>query len=295
MGELERLDKTLHAPLTSVSWNRDIDLRSDVTIADETTSFTNTTFAAAGGMAPGGKNWIGANTSEIAGIALDLSKTAAPLRLWGMELGYTLPELMAAQQLGRPLDTQKFEGIKLKHNMDVDEMVYIGDTQVGATGLVNNPKISPSNVTTSWATATPEQILADVNGLVEKTWAQSAYALCPTHLLLSPKNYAVLTKPIGIAGTTSILTYVQEQCLANGINGKPLEINPLKWLTGRGVGGTNRAVAYTKGEMYVRSPLVTLQHTHIAYRGLRQLVTYFGRRGEVEFVYPETVGYADGM
>ena len=35
VGELERLDKTLHAPLSSVTWGRDIDLREDVTIADE--------------------------------------------------------------------------------------------------------------------------------------------------------------------------------------------------------------------------------------------------------------------
>ena len=49
VGELERLDQTMHEPLASVTWSRDIDLRSDVSIADETSSFTNSTFAAAGG------------------------------------------------------------------------------------------------------------------------------------------------------------------------------------------------------------------------------------------------------
>src|SRR5690348_7863893 len=48
IGELERLDQTLHAPLAAVTWGRDIQLREDVSIADEVSSFTNSTFAAAG-------------------------------------------------------------------------------------------------------------------------------------------------------------------------------------------------------------------------------------------------------
>lgn len=40
VGELERLDQRMHEPLASVTWSRDIDLRSDVSIADETSSFT---------------------------------------------------------------------------------------------------------------------------------------------------------------------------------------------------------------------------------------------------------------
>jgi hypothetical protein len=35
IGELERLDQTLHDPLVAATWGRDVDLREDVTIADE--------------------------------------------------------------------------------------------------------------------------------------------------------------------------------------------------------------------------------------------------------------------
>src|SRR5580765_6904879 len=38
IGELERLDPTLHEPLATVTWGRDIDLREDVTLADEVSS-----------------------------------------------------------------------------------------------------------------------------------------------------------------------------------------------------------------------------------------------------------------
>ena len=295
VGELERLDKTLHAPLTSVTWNRDIDLRSDVTIADEASSFTNSSFGAAGGVNPGGKNWVGKNSTQIAGIALDIDKTAQPLRLWAMELGFSIPELAAAEQLGRPIDAQKYEGLRLKHNMDTDEMVYVGDSLVGATGLCNHAGITPEGVTTTWATATGDQILDDVNGLVEETWKAAGYAVCPTHLLLAPRKFALLSRPITAAGSMSIMEYISTQCISNAINGQPLKIHPVKWLTGRGAGGVDRAVAYTKGEQFVRFPMVPLQRTPVENRSLYQITTYFGRLGELEFVYPETVGYADGM
>ena len=42
VGELERMDQTLNMPLVSYKWSRDMPLRSDISIADEVSSFTNT-------------------------------------------------------------------------------------------------------------------------------------------------------------------------------------------------------------------------------------------------------------
>lgn len=297
VGELERLDQTLHMPLAAFTWSRDIHLREDVTIGDEASSFTNTNLAAPGGLTPGGKNWIGGNSTAIAGIAVGIDKTTLPMHLWGMEVGYSIPELVRSQQVGRPIDTQKHEGLRLKHNMDVDEMVYIGDTDKGSTGLVNNAAITPAGFDAEWDAEgmTPDQILTDINELIYETWARSGFAVCPTDLLLPPKKYGLLTKPVTSAGSESLLMYIAKSCLSAQQNGRPLEIKPLKWLTGRGVGGADRAVAYTKDKQFVRYPMVPLQRTPLEYRGIHQLTTYFGTLGEVEFVYPETVAYADGL
>lgn len=295
VGELERLDTELHLPLHSVSWQRDIDLREDVTMGDETSSYTVSSFAAAGGVNPTGKNFIAGTTTTIPGIAQDIGKFPLPLHLWGMELGWTLPELVAAQKVGRPIDTQKYEGMKIKHNMDIDEMVYVGDDTVGAVGLVNNPAVAPANSTLNWDTATPDQILADINGLVERAWEASGYAVCPDQLRLPPRKYGLLTKPVTAAGSVSILEYVSKQCLSNSQNGRPLEIHPLKWLTKRGVGSKDRMAVYTRNKQYVRFPLVPLQKTPLEARGIWQLFVYFGKLGHVEFVYPETVAYCDGI
>mgnify|MGYP000751166853 CR=1 FL=1 len=301
LSELEGLDPKLHEPLAVVSWGRDVDLRSDVTVADEISSFTNSTFASAGGMEPGGKAWIGKDVNAITGIALDIGKTAQPLHLWGMELAYTLPELATAAKLGRPIDQQKFNAMQLKHAMDMDEQAYIGDGKLGAYGLLNSPMISASNVVTgvggtTWAVKTPNEILADINGLITATWSASGYTFAPTRLLVPPVAFGRLVASlISTAGSTSVLEFLKNNSLSNTINGKPLEIFPAKWLVGRGVGGLDRMIAYTKDEDRVRFPATSLQRTPVEYRSLYQMTTYWGRIGQIEWVYPELASYADGL
>lgn len=298
IGELERLDQRLHEPLAAVTWGRDVDLREDVSIADEFSSFTNSSFAAAGGVAGSGKAWIGKDASAITGIALDIGKTTNPLSLWGMQLGWTLPELESAQKLGRPVDQQKFTGMQLKYQMDIDEQVYIGDSALGFGGLVNSANVvnATNAVTGGWATATPAQILADINELLQSVWSASGFAVCPDRVLLPPVQFSYLTSQlISSAGNISILEFVKANSISNSINGRPLDIQPVKWLTNRGTSNSQRMVAYTKDVNRVRFPLVPLQRTPLEYRDLRQLTTYFGRLGVVEFVYPETLGYRDGI
>lgn len=308
-GELERLDQTLHEPLVSVTWGRDIDLREDVTIADEASSFTNSTFASAGGVVPNGKAWIGKNSDAITGVALDIGKTAQPLTLWGMEIKYTIPELESAMKLGRPVDQQKYAGMQLKYQMDVDEQVYVGDTPMAQYGLVNSPLVTSGNVangaqgTTEWSTKTPDEILADVNSLLSSTWAASGWAVMPSRLLLPPLQFGyIVSQKVSEAGNVSVLEFLRANSLSNATNGRPLDIQPLKWLVGRGAGGTpgvvgtvDRMVAYTKEKERVRFPMTMLSRTPIEYRSIYQITTYFGRLGVVEFVYPETLQYGDGI
>lgn len=308
VGELERLDLTLHEPLVSVTWGRDIDLREDVSIADETSSYTNSSFASAGGVASSGKNFIGKTTNSVPGVGLDIGKTAQPLYLWATEVKYTIPELMSAQKVGRPVDAQKYQGMQLKWQLDTDEMVYIGDDVMGVYGLVNSTAVTKGFVATGaagytqWAHKTADEILADVNKIIVDTWTACGTALCPTKIGLPPVQYAYITsQKVSSAGNVSILKFLEDNCIALKINGKPIEIVPIKWLTGRGVAAgspsaaTDRMIAYYQDKDKVRFPMVPLQRTPLEYRSLWHLTTYFGKLGVLEIVYPEAIRYADGI
>lgn len=304
IGELERLDPRVYEPLASVTWARDIDLREDVTIADEFSSYANSSFAATGGVAGSNKAWVAKDANAITGISLDLGKTTTPLYLWAMQLGWTLPELESAQKLGRPIDQQKFNAMQLKYQMDIDEQVYLGDTAFGMTGLINSTVGSNTNAQTgTWSSATAQQKLDDVNEMLNAAWKASGYAVCPDQLRLPPVQFSLLVNQlVSSAGNISVLEYIKVNSLCNSINGRPLNIQPLKWLTGTtaggvgpGASGKDRMVAYTKDPMRVRFPLVPLQRTPVEFRDLRQLTTYFGRLGGVEIPYPETIAYRDGI
>ena len=302
VSELERLDQTLNMPLSAVTWSRDIQLRTDVTMGDEFSSYTNSNFASQGGLSATGKSWIGKNSNAVSGIDLDIAKTTSPLRTWGQVVGYSIIELEQAMRLGRPIDTQKIEGLNLKFQMDVDEQVYLGDTDLGLTGLFNNTGVTPANVAAggggvTWALKTPLEILKDVQEIERAAWAASGYAVAPTELRVAPAQMVQLLQPLTIGGTSfnSIAQYIALNSLCMQQNGKPLNIQSVKWLTTAGAGSTARMVAYTNEYKYARFPMVGLQRTPLSSIGLIQSVTYFSKLGQVELPYSETLAYRDGM
>lgn len=315
VGELERLDQTLHMPLVAVSWSRDIDLREDVSIADENSSFTLSTFASAGSLGAGnsirnGKAWIGKATDQIGGVSVDIGKYPQPLTPWGLEIKFSILELESAAKAGRPIDEQKLAGLKLKHEMDTDEMVYVGDSSLNATGLVNHSLVTnvsnvPNGASASplWTSKTPDEILADVNALITSVWAASGWKVMPNKILLPPANFGYIsTAKVSSAGNVSILKYVQENNVLKASGQGELEFQPAKWLIGAGSGGTlgttgtvDRMIGYTQQKDYVRYPKTMLQKTPIQYDSIYHKTTYYCRLGALEMVYPETVGYRDGL
>lgn len=315
VGELERLDQTLHEPLVATFWPNIIKLREDVTIADEVSSFTLSTYASAGSLGTGngignGKAWIGKVSDQISGVGVDIAKLPFPLRPWALEIKYTILELESAAKLGRPIDQQKYDAMKLKHDMDVDEQVHIGDTTTGDTGLLNNTLVTNVNNlpvgaggSAAWASKTPDEVLADFNFALTSVWAASAWAVMPKQVLIPPQQLGALsTAKVSDAGNVSVLKYVLENNIVNSSGQGKLEIIGDKWNIGAGVGGTigvqdghDRMVVYTNEKDYVRYPMTLLQKTPLQYESIYHKTTYFCRLGVVEVVYPETIGYFDGL
>lgn len=295
VGELERMDQTLNMPLVSTKWTRDMPLRSDISIADEVSSFTNTDFSSVGGPNPMGKNWMGKKGTATPGPELNIEPTRNNLTPWATEVSWTVLELASAQKLGRPIDTQKYEAMKLKWNMDTDEQVYIGDSGLGVAGMLNLPDITPLAAAAAWtATTDPDVILQDINLLLTDVWMRSGYAVCPAKIGLAPELFGLLTiKKVSSAGNISVLEYVKINSIAFQENGEPLEIVSIKWASKRGAGGSHRIVAYTQDEKYIRFPMVPLLNTPLEYRSMQQLTVYYGKMGQVEAPYSNTISYLD--
>jgi len=319
VGQLERLDPKLHQPLMSFTWSRDIPLRQDITIANDVSSFLLASFANQGGINPNGVSWISQSTNEISGVAIDAGKTPQPLHLWGKELKWTVVDLAKSQLLGEGIDTTYYNAMQLGYNTDVDQVTYIGDTTYNFSGLTNHASVtnvaavpaagstSPTgnSASTKWKDKTPVAILADFNELLNSAWEASAWSVFPNKVGLPPSAMSYLTSTIisvnGLAGGVSLLRFIRENNIANE-QGQTLEIVPMKWLNGGGTGGTrgdpstvNRMIAYNQNDEYVRYPLTELLRTPLQFDSIWQKLTYYGRLGQLECVYPETLAYRDGI
>lgn len=296
VGELERLDQTLYEPITDFTWTRDIDLRTDVTIADEVTSFILQQAAGGfGGTGVGKKAWIkGADTTPVS-VSAGASKVTSPVTPWGALVSYTIFDLQKSMQVGRPIDVQKYDIMKMKHQLDIEMQVYLGDDEVGVKGLLNNDDMVTAEDIGAYTPGTtkPEEAIDFFNTILNGAWKQTQYTRIPNTLLVPPAFFSALASTQLPNTTMNLLEYVKVNNLSVA-NGGTLEIRPVKWLADKSINsGNGRIVAYTKTRDVVRFPLVQLQSLPVQYRDFNQSVPYYGALGAVEFVRPEMVYYGD--
>lgn len=296
VGELERLDQELYAPLADFTWSRDIDLREDVTIADEVTSFMLANYAGGFGSIGGsGKSWIKGMDTTPARVSVETSKVTTPLTPWGMEVSYSIFELQKAMQVGRPIDVQKYDAMKFKHQLDIDQQVYMGDEGIGVKGLLNNDAVvAKSNLgSVNVKTMSAEDAVNLFNTVLESSWKATQYIRIPDTILIPPTLFAALASKQLPNVDKNVLEYVLQNNIAVS-NGGKLTIRPVKWLADSSINsGNGRLVAYTKARDVVRFPLVQLQSMAPQFRDFMQSVPYYGALGGVEFVRPEMVYYGD--
>jgi len=297
--QLTKYDWTANDPLVEITWDRDVPRRLDVTITDDYAAYILNNVASVGNISPGGKSWTGKNSTAIAGPAIDVAPIINPVHQWAEFPSWSMRELWQSQFLGRPLDTAKLDAVALKFEMDTDEMVYVGDTDVNVTGLVNNAAVATTPAAGSgtaryFVNKTPDQILVDFNTLLTLVQTNSGYAATPTKVLMPYEILSILvSRLIGTSGSINILEFIKLFSISKANNGVPLMIEGVKWLRAAGAGGSDRMIAYTPNRKYLQFPRVELQRLAIQNRGLDQILPTMGALGVVETRYPETIAYMD--
>ena len=304
INQLTKLDPKLYEPLYATTYMRDLKLREDISLGNESSSYILHTLGAGGTISSGGLPYINSGTTALNGVDIDGQLVTTPLRPLAMSLSYSKLELMKAQQAGFSIDSSKFNAINTKYQMSADQMAYIGDKDLSVTGMVNSTAVTNSatvstGATGGWSNKTPAQILTDVNELIESVWAASGFAVCPDTLLLPPVQYGyIATQTVSTAGTVSILKYLEDNSISLRVNGVSLKILPVKWLAGAGVVSSSpadRMVAYTNDYDRIRFPMVPVQGFEPSYKDLFYSRPYVWALGQTEIVYPETIGYRDGL
>lgn len=136
----------------------------------------------------------------------------------------------------------------------VEQTFFFGNSDMGFLPYLNYPGIAASMLpngeagSPAWPKKTPIERFNDINNALTSVWKNSRTLFKPTTVFVDLDSYALLSQPatIGNPSSTSVLTSVLEYTLENAtvrrLTNRPLEIIPLRYLGGAGIGGTNRMI-----------------------------------------------------
>lgn len=303
VSELEKRDPLIRKPLTSVTYPRDINVNVGGGWVDYVSAMS-VSYGMTGGSENGPVQAGGANGLPIVQASLD--KGVYKAHVYATALRTMFVDMQKSNFIGRSLDQLLQDGVRLGYDKHMDANVYVGLSEYGTTGLVNNPDAVETTVangaagTATWATKTPLEILADINSAITAVWAAAEYdtEAMPNHILIPYEQYTyILNTPVTELATETILDFVLRNNVA-AKNGGSLYIGATKWCKGAGTGATDRMVVYVNHERYVNvDELVPLTRamTQPNAANFCYDTAYAANISEVQIFYPQTIAYFDGI
>lgn len=302
VGELEKQDKRLLEPMTSVTWMRDIVPRTGGGWSDYSSN-VYVDYATTGGNENG---IIGGETNDIPTMQANMSKDIFQVFDYSTILKVPFIDQQKMQQMARSLNDILDNGIRLNWNKTLDYVIYSGVASAGKPGLLNNPNITaataPNGTSGSplWSKKTADEILADINASINDTWANSQYdnTGMANHILVPPAQYSLLvSQVVSSAGNVSILKYLLENNLGHN-QGVDVQIEPSRWCIGAGAGGSDRMISYVNLDNRVNFDLTVPLSRVMTEQSVQQmsyLTGYAGQFSQVKFLFTECVQYTDGI
>ena len=302
IGQLEALDQRMAMPITAVTYSRDIERRPDIGPYNELASFTRLKFAAAQGDQDD-IEFDSDVTTEYQQVNVEQEKITTPIFAKTMKTRWTLAEIEKAALAGMPLETQLFESLNTDNQLKIDRLHYMGSQKYGFGGLLNHgsvlnvsPVANGAGGTPNFETKTPEEILADFNEILRSVWVATGLAIMPNRVLVSQRIMSALSIPIAPLSGVSILKYLQDNAICKIIDGKDLEIVPVKWASGAGAAGTDRMTAYVPGLDNLASIFSPMQqYGAMEVRDVAFHQHYRFAFGGLQLRYPEKMAYRDGL
>jgi hypothetical protein len=312
-SQLELIDPNIVKPLQETTHARDMPFEIGGGFPDFTSIF-GTNYASTGNQ---GYGLQGTNNTEIAQAQIDLQKGIFPHFNWtsGFTITYIDLEKMATAQrngMPAPISVQEVyeESVETVWNKMLDGLVYSGFQ--GNAGLVNNPNVPAAIVNngaagaSAWASKTPSEILSDVNFGINQTVMNSGYAFkegtADTLLIPLQPQFAQLTLPMALNGVgwDSTIKYIKANCVAAayGINFDILPL-PNPWISGQGLGSTDRGVMYRKDKKSLYTKIGTKAKKAFTLPttkdGVGYETVYVGNVSTVVFRRTTTQFYLDGI
>ena len=303
VSELEKRDPLIRKPLTSFTYPRDIVIQTGGGWVDYVSAMS-VAYGITGGASNGPVTAGGANGIPI--VQANVDKGVYKAHVFAAALQVMFQDMQRANYIGRSLDNLLQDGVRMAYDKHLDANTYVGLTEYGTTGLVNNPDVTETTVangaatTSTWATKTPQEILKDVNDALTAVWAANEYdeTAIPNHILIPYEQYNyILTTMVTDLATETIYDFLMKNNAATK-NGGSLYIGASRWCKGAGTGSKDRMVVYVNHERFVKMDELVPMSRIMSAPNVANVcydTAYMANISEVQLFYPTSILYADGI
>lgn len=216
----------------------------------------------------------------------------SPVKTLGAAYKFTVQELKAAALLGTSLDQQRGRAARRAIEAGIDHVAALGLGESQMPGFLNHPNVPVVAPTTgTWATASVDEILADINKLVNSIVTASNEIHNPDTLLLPTASFALLAStPAGANLESTILKVF--------LSTNPYIRSVDQWskLNTAGVGGGPRVVAYLRDPEIMQLEIPQeFEQLPPQPKNLAFVVPCHCRVGGTSIRYPLAMAYMDGV
>lgn len=214
----------------------------------------------------------------------------------GASYGWDLMEARRSVDDGIPLQTRKANAARRAIETTIDRVLAIGDTASGLVGLLNQPAALVYTVpnggggATEFSTKTPDEILADLTGLVE-FMIETTNEVERPNMVLMPRPQLTLIRQTqkSNASDSTIYDWFRK-------NYPEIGLDSYYRLAGAGVGGADRMMAYRLDPDALQGAVPQpFEQLPVQERNLEFIVPCHARVGGVFAYYPMSIVYADGI
>ena len=235
--------------------------------------------------------------------------TTAIIKSIGDSYGYSIQEMRASRMAGKSLDVRKGESARYQIDRLNNQIAWAGDKETGLIGVLSEGNDIPLYVlstsaavgdSTSWSDKTPQEIMADINGMQKQVASITKNVERPDTLVLPADVFVdISTRQIENTGYT-VKRFIEENApyLKNIIPASELqadspETNPYGAADGN---GKNVALLFKNDprKLTIENPMPFYQYP-VQPKGLEVVIPCEARTAGAIIYYPLSLLIAVGV
>jgi hypothetical protein len=241
---------------------------------------------------------ISGKAQDVPKVDVAYAQREYPVALGGIGYDYTQEELRQTAFLRRPLSSARLMAAMEAYQRHMNQVGLYGESASNFTGLFNNAGVPQGNAPSgTWGSATPDQILADINTLIENIWNNTQFNDMPTDIVMAPNALSKIANTArATSSDTTILKFIKENNIAKLERGVDINFSAGYGLNTAGVGSTRRMMGYVKSPLYVK------MHIPMPLRFLAPQLKGYGidipgeyKYAGVEIARPKSAYYMDNI